>query len=177
MQTLTPQEVVQNDVKVVFNPDKIKKGKAVGNPTLRPELNKLSFPELIKYVGEKQTQAILIQKLNALANNCFNDAVNEDTGELDLEQWSKLIQGIAIQGETLDDLRDRLLEIGEEQRKLIIESDDLALVKPKIKELSTEAQEIESTIAKREADFAVRAAKRKATQEAKAANAPAPVQV
>ncbi len=175
--TLTPQKVVQNEVEVTFNPDKIKKGTAAGSATLRPDLSKLDLAAKIKYIGEKNVDGILIQKMNSLANAVFNASVNEDTGELDIEKWSKLIQGIAIQGETLEDLRDRLLEIGDEQRKMLLdESIPLESIRPKIKELSKEVQEIEETIQKREADFAERAAKRKATQEAAKAAAPAPVQ-
>lgn len=165
-------EVAQNGVNVKYNADKIKKGRAVGNPTLRGNFDELSKEDLLKLIGgEEKVKDLIIRTLSSRAHEIFTDCFDSETGDFDEETWKQLAAGMSVAGETLQDLRDRDSEISSEVMALVTSGKPLEEVVPRITELKEESRSVKEAIAKKEAINEARVAKRKANEEAKKANA------
>jgi len=103
------------------------------------------------------------------------EAFDEKEGNIDLKDWLSLIDGSGVAGETLDELRDRLEALRDEQETLFSdfmlanEGEEKEAIKTKLMALKKEGQAIKSTIADKEEIARKRVAQRKANEAAKAA--------
>jgi len=122
MSTLTAQSHSNNNVEVVYNPDTVKKGVNNGNPILRPDLKPLSFSasgSLVDYIGgADKVKKLLERYINQNAASASNESLDEKSGTINLDNWKTLISGASIAGETLDELRERLSDVQDEQSSL-----------------------------------------------------------
>jgi len=174
--TLNEQTHEKNGVKMVYIPGVITKGTSVGNPILRPALDKITRDERFQYVGGLDAVDKLVTRyINAQAAVASREAFDEKEGNIDLKDWLSLIDGSGVAGETLDELRDRLEALRDEQETLFSdfmlanEGEEKEAIKTKLMALKKEGQAIKSTIADKEEIARKRVAQRKANEAAKAA--------
>lgn len=180
---LEPQTHVNNNTTVQYNPDTVKKGTSAGNPILRPDLSPLTLSvsgTLADYIGgPDKVKALLVRYVQQNAAAASREALDKDTNSIDLEDWNKLISGVSIAGETLDELRDRLdelktqgLELSDEYMKDETTPERQVEIKKEMQSLREERASIEKSIADKEEIGRKRVAARKANEEAKKASSP-----
>lgn len=178
MSTLTAQTHSNNSVSLEFVPDTIKKGTSVGNPILRPNLKSLNDEQLVGYIGgPEKVRKLLERYVSQNAAVASREAFDDKTATIDLEDWNKLISGVSIAGETLDELRDRLDEVKDNALKIAdeyMESEPTrqAELKLELGKLKEEKAQLEKSIAEKEEIGKKRVAARKANELAKTQNAP-----
>jgi len=174
--TLETQIHEKNGVKLSYIPGVISKGTSVGNPILRPDLASVSREERFNYVGGLDAVDKLVSRyINAQAAVASREAFDEKEGTIDLKDWLSLIDGSGVAGETLDELRDRLEALRDEQESLFSDfmlaepGDAQNAIREKLMNLKKEGQSIKTTIADKEEIARKRVAQRKANEAAKAA--------
>ena len=174
--TLETQIHEKNNVKMQYIPGVIAKGTSVGNPILRPALDKVTREDRFNYVGGLDAVDKLVSRyINAQAAVASREAFDEKEGTIDLKDWLSLIDGSGVAGETLDELRDRLDAVRDEQAALFEEyvlaepGEQQNAIREKLAALKKEGQSIKTTIADKEEIARKRVAQRKANEAAKAA--------
>lgn len=161
-------------------------GKA-GKPFPTPEVGLSSFENDIKWVGPIEVCNVLTKALRRVFMDIYDNALDAETGIFNWDQWQKDAEAMDTGFPRLSELEDEISEL-QDQNGAILDSPEFnTALSTEGDEITAELLEFKKTLsannskikalkkqyAEIEAEYAVRAARRKATKEANEAKAKA----